>query len=210
MQNAFFIQFDVVQDFLKIYLFIFGSLINKLAIMRLAVCGIVSGMRSVICRSFCNFCNCVGCLQLYTRRLSCFFRMATELANKKAEREALRGVIQQWNANRLDLFELSEPNEVSAVDDTNFLSLVQNCCSHMLIRTKCILSFSTGLGVSWRNEVLFPRQRPKSCYQVHQGRLGRDQPGGDRNAYRKISSRHENAIRPRIRSLRDSRERRRA
>ncbi|XP_043275728.1 afadin isoform X7 [Venturia canescens] len=37
--------------------------------------------------------------------------MATETANKKAEREALRGVIQQWNANRLDLFELSEPNE---------------------------------------------------------------------------------------------------
>lgn len=27
------------------------------------------------------------------------------------EREALRSVIQQWNANRLDLFELSEPNE---------------------------------------------------------------------------------------------------
>lgn len=39
-------------------------------------------------------------------------RMAAEAANKKAEREALRGVIQQWNANRLDLFELSEPNEV--------------------------------------------------------------------------------------------------
>lgn len=38
--------------------------------------------------------------------------MATEIANKRAEREALRGVIQQWNANRLDLFELSEPNEV--------------------------------------------------------------------------------------------------
>jgi hypothetical protein len=29
------------------------------------------------------------------------------------EREALRTMIQQWNANRLDLFELSEPNEVS-------------------------------------------------------------------------------------------------
>ena len=40
--------------------------------------------------------------------------MAAEAASKKAEREALRGVIQQWNANRLDLFELSEPNEVSA------------------------------------------------------------------------------------------------
>lgn len=45
--------------------------------------------------------------------------MATELANKKAEREALRGVIQQWNANRLDLFELSEPNEVSVADDAS-------------------------------------------------------------------------------------------
>lgn len=32
---------------------------------------------------------------------------------RAAEREALRAVIQQWNANRLDLFELSEPNEVS-------------------------------------------------------------------------------------------------
>lgn len=39
--------------------------------------------------------------------------MAADAVNKKAEREALRGVIQQWNANRLDLFELSEPNEVS-------------------------------------------------------------------------------------------------
>ncbi|KAK0086310.1 hypothetical protein PV325_003382 [Microctonus aethiopoides] len=37
--------------------------------------------------------------------------MAADAANKKAERETLRGVIQQWNANRLDLFELSEPNE---------------------------------------------------------------------------------------------------
>lgn len=31
------------------------------------------------------------------------------------EREALRNVINQWNANRLDLFELSEPNEVSKI-----------------------------------------------------------------------------------------------
>lgn len=33
------------------------------------------------------------------------------------EREALRNVINQWNANRLDLFELSEPNEVSKSKD---------------------------------------------------------------------------------------------
>ncbi|XP_052123396.1 afadin [Frankliniella occidentalis] len=32
-------------------------------------------------------------------------------AKKAADREALRHVIQQWNANRLDIFELSEPNE---------------------------------------------------------------------------------------------------
>lgn len=31
------------------------------------------------------------------------------------DREALRSVIQQWNANRLDLFELSEPDEVMIV-----------------------------------------------------------------------------------------------
>lgn len=32
------------------------------------------------------------------------------------EREALRNVIAQWNANRLDLFELSEPNEVGILN----------------------------------------------------------------------------------------------
>jgi afadin len=36
-----------------------------------------------------------------------------EAAKKLQERETLRNVIAQWNANRLDLFELSEPNEVS-------------------------------------------------------------------------------------------------
>lgn len=35
------------------------------------------------------------------------------VAKKQQERETLRNVIAQWNANRLDLFELSEPNEVS-------------------------------------------------------------------------------------------------
>lgn len=129
-----------------------------------------------------------------------FFRMATELANKKAEREALRGVIQQWNANRLDLFELSEPNEVSVADEASkfckIVSLPQVYSNYFF--------FSIGFGVSWRDEVLFPRQRPKSRYQMHQGRLGCDQPGSDRNSHRKISSWHENAVRTRICSLRDS------
>lgn len=43
------------------------------------------------------------------------WRLRTMTTNEKrvAEREALRSVIQQWNANRLDLFELSEPDEAS-------------------------------------------------------------------------------------------------
>jgi hypothetical protein len=32
---------------------------------------------------------------------------------KWRDREALKHIIGQWNANRLDLFSLSEPNEVS-------------------------------------------------------------------------------------------------
>ncbi|XP_037823044.1 afadin-like [Lucilia sericata] len=33
------------------------------------------------------------------------------IQTKKLDREAVRSVIQQWNANRLDLFALSEPDE---------------------------------------------------------------------------------------------------
>ncbi|XP_025829531.1 afadin isoform X10 [Agrilus planipennis] len=36
---------------------------------------------------------------------------STDRDRRALEREALRNVIAQWNANRLDLFELSEPNE---------------------------------------------------------------------------------------------------
>lgn len=39
----------------------------------------------------------------------------TMAMKRHEEREALRSVIQQWNANRLDLFELSEPNEVNKI-----------------------------------------------------------------------------------------------
>lgn len=35
--------------------------------------------------------------------------------HRALEREALRNVIAQWNANRLDIFELSEPNEVNCL-----------------------------------------------------------------------------------------------
>lgn len=74
------------------------------------------------------------------------------------EREALRSVIQQWNANRLDLFELSEPDEVRTLIKlflnahvSNFVvvSVIQNLQFHGVMRfyfqdhgqkvaTKCI------------------------------------------------------------------------
>lgn len=42
--------------------------------------------------------------------------MPGEVAAKRAaEREQWRSIIQQWNSDRLDLFELSEPNEVCKV-----------------------------------------------------------------------------------------------
>lgn len=72
--------------------------------------------------------------------------MATEQANKKAEREALRGVIQQWNANRLDLFELSEPNEVS-IAQRQFLIVLKifNCLNRQInmIRLKYFKKLNT-------------------------------------------------------------------
>ena len=37
-----------------------------------------------------------------------------EHARKLADLETLRHIISQWNANRLDLFELSLPNEVGS------------------------------------------------------------------------------------------------
>ena len=40
-------------------------------------------------------------------------KKSNNINNNIQERENLRNIIAQWNANRLDLFEISEPNEVS-------------------------------------------------------------------------------------------------
>lgn len=58
------------------------------------------------------------CFVSFHFRISFFYRdwrlrTMTSTEKRVAEREALRSVIQQWNANRLDLFELSEPDEAS-------------------------------------------------------------------------------------------------
>jgi len=58
---------------------------------------------------------------------------AMEFEERKwRDREALRQIIGQWNANRLDLFSLSEPNDVRS-----FLLLY---FEHLLL-TSFILSF---------------------------------------------------------------------
>lgn len=50
--------------------------------------------------------------------------MASDRERKAVEREKLRNIINQWNANRLDIFWLSEPNEVSNNNITDFLSFL--------------------------------------------------------------------------------------
>ncbi|KAK4298755.1 hypothetical protein Pmani_028931 [Petrolisthes manimaculis] len=55
-------------------------------------------------------------------------------ARRAQERENLRHIIQQWNANRLDLFEISEPNESK---DTTSIPLLESpareCVQDMVI-----------------------------------------------------------------------------
>lgn len=56
-------------------------------------------------------------------------------ADRRAlEREALRNVINQWNANRLDLFELSEPNEVSSLKTLYFCTILM--CNELINQAK--------------------------------------------------------------------------
>lgn len=45
--------------------------------------------------------------------------MSHDTNKKMLDREAVRSVIQQWNANRLDLFALSEPDEVCTHHSTD-------------------------------------------------------------------------------------------
>lgn len=48
-------------------------------------------------------------------------------SKRAKERENLRNIIAQWNANRLDLFEISEPNEVCY-----FFCLLFTICHYLL------------------------------------------------------------------------------
>lgn len=65
----------------------------------------------------------------------------TMVMRRNEEREALKSIIQQWNANRLDLFELSEPNEVSFFL-LLFFCFFKNVLTFLL--SVCELEFSAG------------------------------------------------------------------
>lgn len=81
---------------------------------------------------------------------------ATE--KRMLDREALRSVIQQWNANRLDLFELSEPDEVST-----------NIVLHIIFRIflNSFVSISLESSISWGYAILFSRCGSKSCHKMY-------------------------------------------
>lgn len=52
--------------------------------------------------------------------------MSHDTNKKMLDREAVRSVIQQWNANRLDLFALSEPDEVCTHHSTDLSTDTQS------------------------------------------------------------------------------------
>lgn len=124
----------------------------------------------------------------FNRTESAWMKMT---ANEKrmAEREALRSVIQQWNANRLDLFELSEPDEVNPFvsDFDRILSFYFNILIHWLIPFRTTTRIHTHhphtnaeSTIPWRDEILFSRSWTKSSDKMYTCGIGRHRFGRDR------------------------------
>ena len=57
------------------------------------------------------------------------------------DRTEILNLINEWNSTRLDLFKISEPNEVSNLNNVHSPSSV----------------VSLGAGLLWRDEILLPR-----------------------------------------------------
>lgn len=85
-------------------------------------------------------------------------QQAAALNDKRMlDREALRSVIQQWNANRLDLFELSEPDEVT-------ISLSTDSGNRYLLTE--LIPFPEP-PIPRGDALLLPRHRAEGGHQVH-------------------------------------------
>ena len=90
---------------------------------------------------------------------------------KWRDREALRHIIGQWNANRLDLFSLSEPNEVNT---TVKLAATHHCNynhnHYIAIQFNSIIlahPLFIGIRVPRRDAVLLPGRGPEDSHKVH-------------------------------------------
>ncbi|KAH9363512.1 hypothetical protein HPB48_005955 [Haemaphysalis longicornis] len=112
--------------------------------------------------------------------------MASERELKAVERINLRNTINQWNANRLDLFELSEPNE-----DLEFHGVMRFYFqdADQKVVTKCIRVSSTAtvtdvvgtLIEKFRPDIRMLSVPDYALYEIHENReerkLGPDEPG---------------------------------
>ncbi|GIX76741.1 hypothetical protein CEXT_208871 [Caerostris extrusa] len=83
--------------------------------------------------------------------------MANDRERKAQEREKLKNIIDQWNANRLDIFWLSEPNEDACVLTSLFAGLfcaaaVALCCILAKKKTLGEREREKSLGIFQRNE----------------------------------------------------------
>jgi hypothetical protein len=85
---------------------------------------------------------------------------AAAATKKQQERETLRNVIAQWNANRLDLFELSEPNEVSLL---SVRVTAPARASWAVVSSSCAKSVR---GRSFTSGTRYPQSRPICILKV--------------------------------------------
>merc|ERR1712115_594934 len=106
---------------------------------------------------------------------------------KKQDLETLKQIITQWNANRLDLFELSVPNEdLEFTGVMRFYYQAQDLGSGQKVATKCIRVSSTATNKQII-ETLIEKFRPDmkmlevpeyALYEIHESgerRLGLDE-----------------------------------
>ena len=105
---------------------------------------------------------------------------------KWRNREALRHIIGQWNGNRLDLFSLSEHNEVN--NTTVKLAATHHC--------------------NYNSINVLIRYLQEAGHKVHPCEFEGIGAGRHRDADWKVPSRHEEATHNRLRPLRDPPQRR--
>ena len=130
---------------------------------------------------------------LFSRLLALISRYDMTMNGLPKDRTEILNLINEWNSTRLDLFKISEPNEVNS--------------SRRLDRAEHFLRLA--FGILWRDEILFPRRRRQSDDEMHSGLQHGDFVGRHSRADGKITARYENVAEwKRFLHLRSSSERR--